>query len=629
MKYYKIVQLTILSLIACTFNVSAQKKEGDIERKAGNCQKAITYYLNEDLSSSIALSLAMCYNMTEQTDSAFYYLNLFIEREKENLPVSTLENFKEFENLKKHSEWKKLKEKCIRYQGSYEAELNIPLRDSIFEMRRIDNSYQEKYDSIILTNDSVSIQSFKKEWEAAVKENDLKLTKIIDHYGWPTREFVGDIASSEVFFIVQHSSDPELQKKCLILLKQVAGKNFINLPQIAYLEDRILVRTGQKQLYGTQYKKGKLYPVEDPENLNKRRTKMGLASVQFIQTNSDSQNLIPNYGFEHYSGNECPKYLLEINGGWEKVGGESFTSFNDTTSHSRNFIHLCKDQTYFNSRSGNAYISYWTKDFNSDLTPQLFQVEMKDSLIKGEEYLIEYYIRSSSRSKSAITNKNDVCIFLLKNKYHYIIKRPSYFSNQKQYEEQSSIKENFKITPDIFFFENRPVEGFSEWTKVSNRYVAKGGEKYFLIGRYGRIKYDCGISLDNITVQKISSNKINIENTKIGEAIILENISFELNSSKLTGSSYPTLNHLVELFNTYPNLKIEIAGHTDNIGNKDDNIKLSENRAKSVVDYLISEGVKYNRVQAKGYGESFPISDNTTEKGREKNRRVEFKILQR
>lgn len=343
----------------------------------------------------------------------------------------------------------------------------------------------------------------------------------------------------------------------------------------------------------------------------------------FIIIISYSQNLIPNYSFELYSGSECPKYLREIEGGWEKIGGESFTSLNDNTkeSHSRNYVHICKDQTHFNSYAGNAYIRYWTMDFNSDLQPQLFQVELKDSLIKGEEYQIEYYIRIQFRSKFATTHKNDVCIFFSRYKYNYKITSLS--------KDKVTFKEDFKMTPDIYFYENRPIEDFSEWTKVSNKYVAKGWEKYFLIGSYGYVKYDCSISLDNITLRKIPKTNINIENTNVGDAIILENISFELNSSKLKESSYPTLSQLVELFHTYPNLILEIAGHTDNTGNKDANLKLSENRAKSVVSYLISEGVESKRVHAKGYGESFPISDNETEQGREENRRVEFKILQR
>jgi outer membrane protein OmpA-like peptidoglycan-associated protein len=623
MKYSKITLLAILSLMTCIFEVSAQKAEGDIERKAENYQKAISYYRNANFSSNIALRLAQCYAMIEQTDSAFYYLDFVIEREKENTPVSSYEGIKEFESLKKNRKWEKLMKKCIQFQNAYEAKLNIPLQDSIIEMRKIDISYQEKYDSIMLTNDSISIKSFIKEWEAAVKKNDLRLTKIIDNYGWPTKELVGNNASEATFFMVQHSLDLKLQEKCLALFKQIEVNDINHLIQIAYLEDRILVKSGEKQLYGTQYKNDKLHTIDDPDNLNQRRAQIGLAPIQFVSAYS-SQNLIPNYSFELYSGTEYPKYLRDIDGGWEKVGGESWSKLNDDDKelYSRNFMHIYINQPYFNSYSGNAYIIYWTVDFGSNLDPELFQVELKDSLITGEEYLIEYYVRSKAKNKQTVTQKNDVCVFLLRYKYNYKITSCSP-------DGKLSIKESFKMTPDIFFYENKPVEDFSEWTKVSAKYVAKGGEKYFLIGHYGEGTNDCKINLDNITMQKITGNKINIENAKVGEAIVLENISFELNSSKLTNSSYSTLNQVVKLFNAYTNLVVEIAGHTDNIGDKNANLKLSENRAKSVINYLISAGVETKKVQAKGYGESFPISDNTTKKGREKNRRVEFKILQR
>jgi outer membrane protein OmpA-like peptidoglycan-associated protein len=631
MKYFKIEVLLILSFVVCLFDASAQNKEGDIELKAGNYRKAISYYLKEDLSTNIAYHLAKCYAMTGQDSAAFYYLNFLVEQEKENLIFSALEDIKEFENIKTHAEWEKLSKKYIQYQNAYEAQLNIPLRDSILEMRRVDNTFQEKYDSIMLTNDSVLIQSFKEEWKTSVKENDLELAKIIDTYGWPTKELVGDNAIGEVFFLVQHSLDVELQKKCLKKLKQVFDNHVNNLIQIAYLEDRILVTTRQKQLYGTQYKKGKMYPVDDSDNLNRRRTQIGLAPVQFIPTGIYAQNLIPNYSFELYSDTDCPKFLREIDGGWERVGGEGWVNSNknDNETHSVCFKHICKDQTYFNSFSGNAYITYSTKLYKSIYPPRLFQVELKDSLIKGEEYLIEYYIRSESRSDFAETAKNDVCIFLLKHKYHFELISPRLFNSAKEFEEKSTIKENFKITPDILFYENKPVKDFSEWTKVSKKYVAKGWEKYFLIGSYGRVKNRYFISIDNITLQKAPKNKIDINNAKVGEAIVLENISFEPNSSKLTDLSFSTLNQLVELFNSYPNLIIEIAGHTDNIGHNDLNLKLSVNRAKSVVGYLVAKGVDLDKLKAKGYGGSKPISNNKTEKGKRRNRRVEFKILQR
>jgi len=80
--------------------------------------------------------------------------------------------------------------------------------------------------------------------------------------------------------------------------------------------------------------------------------------------------------------------------------------------------------------------------------------------------------------------------------------------------------------------------------------------------------------------------------------------------------------------NDNPNIKIEISGHTDNIGSAAYNQKLSESRAKAVVDYLIEHGIDRSRLSYMGYGFEKPIAPNDTEEGRQLNRRVEFKIVE-
>jgi len=76
-----------------------------------------------------------------------------------------------------------------------------------------------------------------------------------------------------------------------------------------------------------------------------------------------------------------------------------------------------------------------------------------------------------------------------------------------------------------------------------------------------------------------------------------------------------------------PSLRIEISGHTDNVGSASYNQKLSESRAKAVVDYLLKKGVDASRLEYKGYGFEQPVASNKTEEGRQQNRRTEFKIL--
>jgi outer membrane protein OmpA-like peptidoglycan-associated protein len=88
------------------------------------------------------------------------------------------------------------------------------------------------------------------------------------------------------------------------------------------------------------------------------------------------------------------------------------------------------------------------------------------------------------------------------------------------------------------------------------------------------------------------------------------------------------LDKLTRLMNDNPDLKIEIAGHTDNQGNSGANQILSENRAKAVKDFLVRSGVDTSRLTYKGYGQSEPIASNDTEEGRQQNRRTEFKIIE-
>ena len=85
----------------------------------------------------------------------------------------------------------------------------------------------------------------------------------------------------------------------------------------------------------------------------------------------------------------------------------------------------------------------------------------------------------------------------------------------------------------------------------------------------------------------------------------------------------------MQLLTDNPTVKIQLAGHTDNIGNAADNLKLSENRSKAVINYLVSKGIDAKRLSYKGFGASQPVADNKTEEGRAINRRTELKVISR
>ena len=106
----------------------------------------------------------------------------------------------------------------------------------------------------------------------------------------------------------------------------------------------------------------------------------------------------------------------------------------------------------------------------------------------------------------------------------------------------------------------------------------------------------------------------------------MNNIQFETNSYALINSSFSEIDELISNLKKYENLEIEIQGHTDNVGNYDYNLKLSELRAKSVYNYIIkSDSLLLERITFKGYGEDKPIENNNTE-GRAINRRTSFLI---
>ena len=107
----------------------------------------------------------------------------------------------------------------------------------------------------------------------------------------------------------------------------------------------------------------------------------------------------------------------------------------------------------------------------------------------------------------------------------------------------------------------------------------------------------------------------------------LDRVHFQSGKATLTKSSFKELNELLEYLQLKDNIVVEIAGHTDDVGEEEANLKLSQKRAESVRNFLISKGISAERVRAKGYGEAHPVSNNSTPEGRQMNRRTEVRIL--
>jgi outer membrane protein OmpA-like peptidoglycan-associated protein len=120
---------------------------------------------------------------------------------------------------------------------------------------------------------------------------------------------------------------------------------------------------------------------------------------------------------------------------------------------------------------------------------------------------------------------------------------------------------------------------------------------------------------------------IPLKNVAVGTKIVLKNIFFDFDKATLRPESTNELERLLKLLNDLPTLKIELGGHTDSKGSDEYNIKLSQARCESVVNYLVVKGIAKDRLVAKGYGETQPVATNDTDEGRQLNRRTEFTIL--
>jgi cytochrome c oxidase subunit 2 len=109
--------------------------------------------------------------------------------------------------------------------------------------------------------------------------------------------------------------------------------------------------------------------------------------------------------------------------------------------------------------------------------------------------------------------------------------------------------------------------------------------------------------------------------------IRLDFVGFETGSYTLTSQSSSQVDDLAGILSRYPEIAIEIEGHTDNTGDAAANIVLSQNRAEAIKNYLIEKGISQSRLTAIGYGSSQPVDTNDTDEGRQKNRRTQFRII--
>ena len=169
-------------------------------------------------------------------------------------------------------------------------------------------------------------------------------------------------------------------------------------------------------------------------------------------------------------------------------------------------------------------------------------------------------------------------------------------------------------------------------TDGSGRYLITlpvGKDYAFNVNRKGYLFFSDNFSLNEKSPDSTYNVDIPLQPIEANATIVLRNIFFDVNKFAIKPESYSELDKIVMLLKDNPTLTIQIHGHTDNVGKASDNLNLSNDRAESVVKYLVSKGITATRLSSKGFGATVPVASNNTEAGRAQNRRTELTVISR
>src|SRR5690606_7329086 len=137
------------------------------------------------------------------------------------------------------------------------------------------------------------------------------------------------------------------------------------------------------------------------------------------------------------------------------------------------------------------------------------------------------------------------------------------------------------------------------------------------------------LNLDSLVKEgyKVIHKDLYMVPIEIGQVVRLNNVFFDFDKWDLRAESHLELKRVVKLMNENPSIVIEMSAHTDSRGTDEYNFTLSDKRARSVMEYILSQGISPSRITSQGYGETKPVVENDTDENRQLNRRVEFTII--
>ena len=287
MKNNLLLLLLAFMLVNTAFSQRIKKTKADSLRDAGDLVLAIEeyskQYKTDTTNARNTYNYACALSLNQQADSAFFYLNKAVAKDTTVRPLTD----PDFYYISKDDRWKKLEKSLVaKVEKKYGKYQNLPLSSELWSMLQKDQAfyYQLKVAEKKAGRNSPVVSAIWELKRILNTKNVKRIQEIIDKYGWPKKSIVKGAAASAVFLVIQHAN-LEIQKKYLPLMREAANNGEASWRSLALLIDRVNLGLGEKQIYGSQIdrdpKTGEYYvlPLEDPENVDKRRKEVGLGKL--------------------------------------------------------------------------------------------------------------------------------------------------------------------------------------------------------------------------------------------------------------------------------------------------------------------------------------------------------------
>lgn len=292
------------------------------------------------------------------------------------------------------------------------------------------------------------------------------------------------------------------------------------------------------------------------------------------------------------------------------------------------FIHADNETLYFNSTGHPGYGSTdlflskktttgWSEPLN--LGYPLNTIDDEGSLVVASDGVTAYFSSDRGDTKGGL----DLFSFQLP---EAVQATPTRWVRGKVYDAKT--KEGLPSAVELTNLESGEIV-FKLQTDEDGNYLAtlpQGKDYAFNVSRKGYLFFSEHYALNQHTPDSGLTVHIPLQPLEAGASVVLHNIFYDVNASTLKEESLQELDKLVQLMTDNPALHIRIEGHTDDTGTPADNLRLSTQRAQTVVDYLITRGIEKSRLHAKGFGETRPVDSNSTDAGKSRNRRTELHI---